>query len=125
MLGHLGTILEQLGDKMWPESAKMSQDSAQDRQDEARWRKWAPKGESNPREYTPGISMPPPKKHPQLNPGAPPGGSTWNLVELRLGLNLETRRTAAVDEAPYRRGHANAAYGTVADFCTYEIDISK
>ena len=30
------------------------------------------------------ISRPPPKKHPQLNPGAPPGGSTWNLVELRL-----------------------------------------
>ena len=54
-----------------------------------------------------------------MKPGAPPGGSTWNLVELRLGLNLETRRTAAVDEAPYRRGHANAAYGTVADIYVY------
>ena len=59
--------------------------------------------------------MPPLKKHHQLNPGAPPGGSTWNLVELRLGLNLETRRTAAVDEAPYSRSHARTAYGTVAD----------
>ena len=57
----------------------------------------------------------PPKKHPQLNPGAPPGGSTWNLVELRLRLNLETRRTAAVDEALYSRSHARTAYGTVAD----------
>ena len=56
-----------------------------------------------------------PKKHHQMKPGAPPGGSTWNLVELRLGLNLETRRTAAVDEALYRRGHARTAYGTVAD----------
>ena len=55
------------------------------------------------------------KKHHQMKPGAPPGGSTWNLEELRLSLNLETRRTAAVDEAPYRRGHANAAFGTVAD----------
>ena len=34
MLGHLGAILKQLGDKMGPESAKMSQDSAQERQDE-------------------------------------------------------------------------------------------
>jgi len=42
MLGHLGTILEQLGDKMRPESAKMSQDSDQERQDETRWRKWGP-----------------------------------------------------------------------------------
>ena len=115
MLGHLGTILEQLGDKMWPKSAKMSEDSAQERQDEARWRKWAPKGGRGPRRTQRWISMPPLKKHHQLNPGAPPGGSTWNLVELRLGLNLETRRTAAVDEALYSRSHARTAYGTVAD----------
>ena len=36
MLGHHHAILEQLGDKMPPESAKMIQDSAQERQDEAR-----------------------------------------------------------------------------------------
>ena len=48
MLGDLGAILEQLGEKMWTESAKMSQDSGQERQDEARWRKWAPEGGSNP-----------------------------------------------------------------------------
>ena len=30
-------------------------------------------------------------------------------------LNLETRRTAAVDEAPYTRGHAKKAFGMVAD----------
>ena len=36
MLGDLGAILEQLGDKMWTESAKVSQDSSQERQDEAR-----------------------------------------------------------------------------------------
>ena len=35
MLGQLGAILEQLGDKMRPKSAKMSQDGAQERQDEA------------------------------------------------------------------------------------------
>ena len=68
--------------------------------------------------------MPPPKKHPQLNPGAPPGGSTWNLVELRLGLNLETRRTAAVDEALYTRSHAKTAFGTVADFFLEALDLS-
>ena len=28
MLGQLGAILKQLGDKMWPKSAKMSQDRA-------------------------------------------------------------------------------------------------
>ena len=37
MLGQLGAILEQLGDKMKPKSAKMSQDGAQERQDEARY----------------------------------------------------------------------------------------
>jgi hypothetical protein len=119
MVGHLGTVLEQLGDKMWPKSAKMSQDSDQERQDETRWRKWGPEGGRGPREYTQRISMPPPKKHPQMKPGAPPGGSTWNLVELRLGLNLETRRTAAVDEALYTRSHARTAYGTVADIYIY------
>ena len=36
MLGHLGAIFEQLGDKMAPKSAKMSQDSAQERQEETR-----------------------------------------------------------------------------------------
>ena len=39
MLGYVGPsdpILEQLGDKMRPQSAKMIQDSAQERQDEAR-----------------------------------------------------------------------------------------
>ena len=41
MLGDLGAILEQLGDKMWPESGKMSENIRQERQDEARWRKWA------------------------------------------------------------------------------------
>ena len=41
-------------------------------------------GGRDPRKPPQCISMPPPKKHPQLNPGAPPGGSTWNLVELRL-----------------------------------------
>ena len=28
---------------------------------------------------------------------------------------METRRTDAVDEAPYTRGHAKTAFGTVAD----------
>ena len=37
MLGQLGAILEQLGDKMRPKTAKMSQDDAQERQDEARY----------------------------------------------------------------------------------------
>ena len=37
MLGQLGAILEQLGDKMRPKSAKMSQDGVQERQDEARY----------------------------------------------------------------------------------------
>ena len=35
-VGLCWAILEQLGDKMRPESAKMSQDSAQERQDETR-----------------------------------------------------------------------------------------
>ena len=84
MLGHLGAILEQLGDKMRPESAKMIQDSAQERQDEARWRKWAPEGGRDPCGEPRANSMPPFKKQHQRKPGAPPGGSTWNLVELRL-----------------------------------------
>ena len=45
MLGHLGTILEQLGDKMRPESAKMIQDSAQERQDEQMAKMSAIRGE--------------------------------------------------------------------------------
>ena len=36
MLGQLGAILEQLGDKMRPKSAKISQDGAQEHEDEAR-----------------------------------------------------------------------------------------
>ena len=67
MLGGLGAILEQLGDKMWPESGKMSENIRQERQDEARWRKWAarernwePQGGSNP---LPGT---------QLGGGVPP-----------------------------------------------------
>ena len=32
---------------------------------------------------------------------------------------METRRTAAVDEAPYRRGHAHTAFGTVTDIYIY------
>ena len=39
MLGHVGAILEQLGDEMGLKSAKMSQESGQERQDEPRWRK--------------------------------------------------------------------------------------
>ena len=80
----------------------------------------SPRGEQSTRPAATHLHAlpPPPKKHPQLNPGAPPGGSTWNLVELRLGLNLETRRTAAVDEALYTRSHARTAYGTVADLLT-------
>ena len=35
MLRHLGVTLEQLGDKMVPKSAKMRQDSAQERQHES------------------------------------------------------------------------------------------
>ena len=38
MLGHVGAILEQLGDEMGLKSAKMSQESGQERQDEPRWR---------------------------------------------------------------------------------------
>ena len=44
----------------------------------------APRGGGMPLQQTRVISMPSPKKHPQLIPGAPPGGSSWNLVELRL-----------------------------------------
>ena len=88
MLGDLGAILEQLGDKMWLESAKMSQDSGQERQDEARWRKWAPEGGSRKGAIHAGSRnaspCPPLKKQHQRKPGAPPGGSTWDLVELRL-----------------------------------------
>ena len=38
MLGHVGAILEHLGDEMGLKSAKMSQESGQERQDEPRWR---------------------------------------------------------------------------------------
>ena len=38
MLGHVGAILEQLGDEMGLKSAKMSQESGQERQVEPRWR---------------------------------------------------------------------------------------
>ena len=41
MLGHVGAILEQLGDEMGLKSAKMSQESGQERQDEPRWRNHA------------------------------------------------------------------------------------
>ena len=38
MLGHVGAILEQLGDEMGLKSAKMSQESGEEHQDEPRWR---------------------------------------------------------------------------------------
>ena len=47
-----------------------------------------------------GLELPPP-------PGAP--NSTWKLVELRLWLELETRRTQAVAGALYSPGHAHGA----------------
>ena len=61
--------------------------------------------------------MPPLKKQHQkkLELHLEAGGSTWNLVELRLETQLETRRTEAVDEATYSRGHAKTAFGTVAE----------
>ena len=56
----------------------------------------------------------PPLETPKEGAGAPPGG----YLDPHIKLKQKTRRTEAVDEAPYRRGHANAAFGTVADIHT-------
>ena len=85
MLGHLGAILAQLGDKMGPESTKMSQDStksAKKKQDSENGRRkggaiHAGRSKESPCPF---------KKHQQmsLELHLEAGGSTWNLVELRL-----------------------------------------
>ena len=80
MLGRLGAILEQLGDKMWLESAKIAAKSAKMRQDGENGRQKG--GRAAPADAA--ELHAPLKKHHQMKPRAPPGGSTWNLVELRL-----------------------------------------
>ena len=53
----------------------------------------------------------PPLETPKEGAGAPPGG----YLDPHIKLKQKTRRTEAVDEALYRRGHARTAFGTVAD----------
>ena len=70
---HLGAKMGQDG-AIAPKSAKMRQDNENGRR----------KGgviHAVSRDESP---CPPLKKQHQRKPGAPPGGSTWNLVELRL-----------------------------------------
>ena len=83
LLGHLGAILEQLGDKMWPESGKMSRNIKQERQDEARWRKWAarernwePQGGRDPRNDTRVVGGGAPLEVSRL--GTPDSDFSWN-----------------------------------------------
>ena len=54
----------------------------------------------------------PPLESPKEGAGAPPGG----YLDPHIKLKQKTRRTEAVDEALYRRGHARTAFGTVADY---------
>ena len=62
----------------------------------------------------------PPLETPKEGAGAPPGG----YLDPHIKLKQKTRRTEAVDEAPYRRGHANAAFGTVVDIiCICDVNI--
>ena len=55
--------------------------------------------------------MPPPLETPKEGAGAPPGG----YLDPHIKLKQKTRRTEAVDEAPYTLEHAHTAFGTVAD----------
>ena len=57
----------------------------------------------------------PPLETPKEGAGAPPGG----YLDPHIKLKQKTRRTEAVDEAPYTRGHARTAFGTVADIYIY------
>ena len=79
MLVHLGSMLAYVGPSGRPLRATWRQDGAQERQDEARKRKWAPEGGRDPCPGPQRISMPPLKRHHQMKPGAPleaqPGSS--------------------------------------------------
>ena len=59
MLGYPGAILEQLGDKMAPKSATMSQDTAQERQDDKVAKMGAIRGERQTRVEASNLGAPP------------------------------------------------------------------
>ena len=80
MLGYVGpAILEQLGDKIRPKTAKIAQDGAAPRCgkiSEFRFQELLQGGEG-PCGHTRAISVPRPKKHPGGGVGAPT--SSWRL----------------------------------------------
>ena len=96
MLGQLGAILEQLGDKMRPKSAKMSQDGAHERQDEARYPNLG--AGSSPREAGGFAATRGEQPCTPLRMYSPEWDSVWiSRLRLQLELDLENWKTGRLD----------------------------
>ena len=99
MFGHLGAKVGEQGRKMWQLSENVGFLEAWREEGVMQfWRRIS--GTPLKKLQRKGLELPPP-------PGAP--NSTWKLVELRLWLELETRRTQAVARALFSPGHAHGA----------------